>query len=109
MDIETVKNSIQGNILQIRKLPEEEQKLMPEHLAALQIILDALEKATPKPPDRTVMEYANPDIKPYPYTYCPHCNATKWRYDHQDDRGTKYCRRCGQALLWEDEDDGGSD
>ena len=76
----------------------------------LKVVLSkALEKQIPKKPQVTkhkfrVSEDSYETIERH-MTHCPYCfwedDALKY-FESLVDKGTKYCRRCGQALDWSD-------
>ena len=65
---------------------------------------EALEKQIPKKPhifNYAYKEAETGEIKDKPLTMCPYCwdNSMKL-WDCLIDKGTAYCRRCGQAIDW---------
>jgi hypothetical protein len=73
---------------------------------ALYMGIEALEKRMPKKPQTTIHKYRQEnteELGEHKMTHCPYCfwEDEKVRYfDSLVDKGTKYCRRCGQALDW---------
>lgn len=72
-------------------------------------VISAFEKQIPKKPQVTkhkfrVSEDSYETIERH-MTHCPYCfwedDALKY-FESLVDKGTKYCRRCGQALDWSD-------
>ena len=69
---------------------------------------EALEKRTPKKPTVTTHKYRQEnteELGEYKLTHCPYCfweDKELGYFDSLVDKGTKYCRRCGQALDWTD-------
>lgn len=72
----------------------------------IEMAINALEKRTPKKPTVTTHKYRQANIeelKEYKLTHCPYCfwdDEELGYFDSLVDKGTKYCRRCGQALDW---------
>lgn len=70
-----------------------------------------LEMRTPKKPIISTHKYIQKETGQegeYKLTHCPHCWEDKEikYFDSLVDKGTKYCRRCGQALDWSDNEKG---
>ncbi len=67
--------------------------------------LEAIEKQIPKKPITSTHKYIMGNTREegeYKLTHCPHCweNKEIGYFDSLVDKGTKYCRRCGQAIDW---------
>lgn len=71
---------------------------------------DALKKQIPKRPVITIHKAidgnTNKEIT-YHLTHCPYCweDKTMGYFASLMDKGVKYCRRCGQALDWSEDDE----
>ena len=75
---------------------------------AFEMAINALEKRTHKKPTVTTHKYRQEnteELGEYKLTHCPYCfweDKKLGYFESLVDKGTKYCRRCGQALDWSD-------
>ena len=75
-------------------------------------ITEAVERYVPKKPTITTHKYrqeGTEELREYKFTHCPYCfwedEEIKY-FDSLVDKGTKHCRRCGQALDWSNTEKG---
>ena len=103
MSIQTVKDNI--TILENQEPEDAGYYLQLEHE---KMVLDALEKRMPKKPQITTHKYRQENTEELAERKMTHCPDCFWEdeklgyFDSLVDKGTKYCRRCGQALDWSD-------
>ena len=71
---------------------------------ALQMGAEAMQKQIPQKPHHTKIQYEGGHT--WITNECPYCFEYLWEeygiWDRLIDKGTPYCRRCGQAIDWED-------
>lgn len=71
------------------------------------VLTEALQKRIPRKPQTTIHKYRQEnteELGEYKLTHCPFCfweDKELGYFDSLVDKGTKFCRRCGQALNWE--------
>ena len=97
MTIEEARKVLDGELLVLtlenNVASEAQKKRLSEKFAALNVALEAIDKQIPKQP-----------IEKSPWVYhCPNCDSQKIE-DVFIER-FRYCRDCGQALDWSDNDD----
>lgn len=97
MTIEEARKVLDGELLVLtlenNVASEAQKKRLNEKFAALNVALEAIDKQIPKQP-----------IEKSPWVYhCPNCDSQKIE-DVFIER-FRYCRDCGQALDWSDNDD----
>jgi len=75
------------------------------HYEALQMALSALEKQIPKKPGYTKLMYkCNGEDIEINHPECPYCRTHGFLlWDAAIPVDDKYCKRCGQAIDWEEE------
>ena len=79
------------------------------YAAAFETAIEALEKQTPKKPVITTHHYrqeGTEELGVYRLSHCPSCweNESIGYFRSLIDKGTAFCRHCGQALDWSDND-----
>jgi len=91
-------------ILEVAKA-ECEWNVPLEYQAAFDAAIEAMEKHMPKKPGYTKLMYkCNGEDIEINHPECPYCRThglSLW--DAAIPVGDKYCKRCGQAIGWEDE------
>ena len=76
------------------------------NIGDIKLVVEALEKQIPKKPSKTrhlyIIEDSGETIEKF-FAHCPYCFEVKGLgyWDSLIDKGTAYCRRCGQAIDWE--------
>lgn len=86
--------------------------LFPHNEYDANIIQQAeIEYRTARYPFRIRHAYIDAKTKEEKHWVSTHCPVCFWNYDVYGlwdtivDKGTKFCRRCGQKIKWEEEDD----
>ena len=72
---------------------------------AFDMAIEALDLLEPRKPEKTILEYeVNGEIIKINHPECPRCRENGLvLFDAAIPRGDKFCKRCGQAIDWEEE------
>ena len=67
-------------------------------------VLALLKAQEPRKPHYTTLEYVvNGEVMSVKYPECPRCwNNGLMLWDAEIEKGAAYCKRCGQAVKWDD-------
>lgn len=76
----------------------------PAYSEAIDLAIEALKAQKPRKPHYTTLQYVvNGKVEYVEHPECPKCcDNGLMLWDAEIKRGVAYCKRCGQAVKWDD-------